>query len=75
MYIFLLFSISSYGCVLIINSVGVIWNYLLFEAVGHTVLKLKRERIAFLTLDGLASKDYRRLTIKEVKQLYSLDKK
>jgi len=47
----------------------------MFEAVGHTVLKLKRERIAFLTLDGLASKDYRRLTIKEVKQLYSLDKK
>ena len=47
----------------------------MFEAVGHEVLKLKRERIAFLTLDGLASKDYRELSIKEVKKLYSLDKK
>lgn len=47
----------------------------MFEAVNHKVLKLKRERIAHLTLDGLASKDYRRLTFKEVKQLYSLDKK
>ena len=46
----------------------------MFEAVGHEVLKLKREKLAFLTLDGLASKDYRTLTIKEVKKLYSLDK-
>ena len=44
----------------------------MFEAVGHEVLKLKRERIAFLTLDGLASKKYRQITPKEVKQLYSL---
>ena len=47
----------------------------MFEAVGHEVLKLKRERIAFLTLEGLQSKDYRELSIKEVKKLYSLDKK
>lgn len=47
----------------------------MFEAVNHKVLKLKRERIAHLTLDGLASKDYRKLTFKEVKQLYSLAKK
>lgn len=47
----------------------------MFEAVGCEVLKLKRERIAFLNLDGLNSKEYRTLTIKEVKQLYSLDKK
>lgn len=47
----------------------------MFEQIGHEVLKLKREKIAFLTLDGLASKDYRTLTIKEVKQLYSLNKK
>lgn len=46
----------------------------MFEAIGLEVLKLKREKIAFLTLDGLASKDYRCLTIKEVKQLYSLNK-
>ena len=44
----------------------------MFEAVGHEVLKLKRERIAFLTLDGLSSGEYRTLTIKEVKQLYGL---
>ena len=46
----------------------------MFEEVGHKVLKLKRERIAFLTLDGLASKEYRCLTPKEVKQLYNLGK-
>ena len=46
----------------------------MFEAVGHKVLKLKRERIAFLTLEGLASKEYRCLTPKEVKQLYNLGK-
>ena len=44
----------------------------MFNEVGHNVLKLKRERIAFLTLDGLASKEYRVLTPKEVKQLYNL---
>ena len=46
----------------------------MFECVNHKVLKLKRERFAFLTIDGLASKDYRTLTIKEVKQLYNLGK-
>lgn len=46
----------------------------MFECVNHKVLKLKRERFAFLTIDGLASKDYRTLTIKEVKQLYNLSK-
>lgn len=46
----------------------------MFESVNHKVLKLKRERFAFLTLDGLASKDYRTLSIKEVKQLYNLSK-
>ncbi|MBQ6547002.1 MAG: rRNA pseudouridine synthase [Bacilli bacterium] len=47
----------------------------MFEKVGHKVLKLKREKYAFLTLDGLSSKEYRTLTIKEVKKLYSLSKK
>ena len=46
----------------------------MFEKVGHKVLKLKREKIAFLTLENLKSKEYRPLTIKEVKKLYSLDK-
>lgn len=44
----------------------------MFEAVSHEVLKLKREKIAFLSLQGLNSKEYRSLTIKEVKQLYNL---
>ena len=46
----------------------------MIESLGKKVIKLKRERYAFLTLDGLASKDYRTLTIKEVKRLYSLTK-
>lgn len=44
----------------------------MFEQVGMEVLKLKREQIAFLNLDGLASKEYRTLTKKEVGQLYNL---
>ncbi len=44
----------------------------MFNEVGHKVLKLKRERIGFLTLEGLASKEYRVLTSKEVRQLYNL---
>ena len=43
----------------------------MFEAVGFEVLKLKREKIAFLDLTGLKSGAYRKLSIKEVKKLYS----
>lgn len=46
----------------------------MFEAVGMDVLKLKREKIGFLTLDGLKPKEYRTLTPKEVQQLYNLAK-
>lgn len=42
----------------------------MFNAIGYDVLKLKRESISFLTLDGLKSGDYRELSIKEVKKLY-----
>ncbi len=42
----------------------------MFEAIGYSVLKLKRESIAFLTLDGLKSGEYRQLSVKEVKKLY-----
>ena len=42
----------------------------MFEAVGLEVLKLKRERVAFLTLKGLTSGEYRKLNAKEIKQLY-----
>ncbi len=44
----------------------------MFEAIGYNVLKLKRERIAFLDLTGLKSGEYRILNPKEVKKLYSL---
>ena len=44
----------------------------MFEAIGYEVVKLKRERYAFLTLDGLKSGEYRKLSVKEVKKLYSL---
>ena len=43
----------------------------IFESVGHHVIKLKRESIGFLDLGNLKSGEYRKLTIKEVKQLYA----
>ena len=47
----------------------------MFEAIGYHVSKLKRERFAGLTLDGLTSGQYRHLNIKEVKRLYAACKK
>lgn len=44
----------------------------MFEAIGYEVIKLKRERYAFLTLDGLNPGEYRKLSVKEIKKLYSL---
>ncbi len=41
----------------------------MFEAIGHEVLKLKRERYGFLTLHGLNAGEARELTPHEVKQL------
>ena len=46
----------------------------MFEAVDKEVLKLKRERIAFLDLRGLNSGEYRKLSHKEVSKLYVLAK-
>ena len=46
----------------------------MFNAVGFDVIKLKREMFAFLDVNGLKSGEYRYLSIKEVKQLYSLVK-
>lgn len=43
----------------------------MFDAVGHAVLKLKRERISFLTLTGINSGEFRYLNPKEVKKLYN----
>lgn len=47
---------------------------LMFERIGYLVDKLKRERIEFLNLDGLKSGEYRRITPKEIKKIYSLIK-
>ena len=44
----------------------------MFEAVGHPVLKLRREKYGFLTLQGLQPGDARELTPHEVKQLRAL---
>ena len=46
----------------------------LFESVGYQVNKLKRERIAMFTLNDLQSGKYRKLTTKEISQVYSLKK-
>ncbi|MBE6152400.1 MAG: rRNA pseudouridine synthase [Firmicutes bacterium] len=43
----------------------------MMASVGHEVIKLKRERLSFLTLKGLKSGEYRYLNIKEVKKLYN----
>lgn len=44
----------------------------MFEAIGHPVLKLKREGYGYLTLQGLSAGDARELTAHEVKQLRAL---
>ena len=44
----------------------------MFEAIGFEVLSLKRETFAFLDLGALKKGDYRKLTFKEVKRLYSI---
>ena len=46
----------------------------MFEAVGHPVAKLTRERLAFLDVKGLQSGDYRYLSMNEVKRLKALKK-
>jgi len=44
----------------------------LFEKLRYDVKKLHRSKLAFLTDDGLKSGEYRELSLKEVKTLYSL---
>ena len=43
----------------------------MFESIGYKVLKLKREKIAFLDISNLNSGEYRILNPKEVKKLYN----
>ncbi len=47
----------------------------MFESIGYDVIKLRRDRFAFLDVDTLKPGEYRKLSIKEVKCLYSLVKK
>ncbi|MCA1030575.1 rRNA pseudouridine synthase [Bacillus timonensis] len=44
----------------------------MLDAIGHEVLKLKRERYGFLTLQGLTTGEFRELSPHEVKQLRAL---
>jgi len=44
----------------------------LFEKLRYDVIKLHRSKLAFLTDDNLKSGEYRELSLKEVKILYSL---
>ncbi len=44
----------------------------MFNAISFDVIKLKREKYAFLDLKELRPGEYRKLQIKEVKKLYSL---
>ena len=44
----------------------------MFESVGHNVINLKRIMLGELTLDGLETGEYRPLTKREIKYLYSL---
>ena len=47
----------------------------IFQNAGYDVIKLKRESFGFISLDGLSSGKIRKLTKKEVKQLYNLANK
>lgn len=47
----------------------------IFEELGYKVIKLKREKYAFLDVDDLKIGEYRKLTINEVKKLYDLKMK
>lgn len=44
----------------------------IMETLGHEVIRLKRESYAFLNLEGLKPGESRKLSVKEVKTLYSL---
>ncbi|MGN0966171.1 MAG: pseudouridine synthase [Candidatus Coprovivens sp.] len=46
----------------------------IFEEMGHKVIKLKREKYAFLGLEEMPVGSYRTLTINEVEKLYNLKK-
>ena len=43
----------------------------MFDSINHKVLKLKRESFSFLNVKNMNAGEYRKLTVKEVKKLYS----
>lgn len=47
----------------------------MFSSVGFEVIKLKREKEGFFDLKNLQSGEFRKLTPKEVKKVYSLEEK
>src|SRR6185295_8341042 len=47
----------------------------MFELIGHSVIKLRRVRIGFLTDENLRPGDWRKLTLAEVKRLMKKDDK
>ena len=47
----------------------------IFDLFNHKVLKLKRIKYAFLDLKNMKIGEYRKLTIKEIKQLYNITNK
>jgi 23S rRNA pseudouridine2605 synthase len=47
----------------------------MFEAIGHPVLKLRREAIAFLDIQGMKPGEYRFLSGDEIQKLYRLGEK
>lgn len=44
----------------------------MFEAIGHPVLKLRRDRFGTITCEGLKQGEFRRLRPHEIKQLWQL---
>ena len=44
----------------------------MFNEVGYEVLKLKREKLSFFELGKLNSGEYRKLTSKEIKEVYNI---
>lgn len=47
----------------------------MIESIGYEVIRLRRDKFAFLDVNSLKPGEYRKLTIKEVKNLYSLAQK
>ena len=56
-----------------IRAIGIEYKRI-FEEMGHRVIKLKREKYAFLELEEMPVGSYRTLTKNEVERLYNLKK-